>query len=255
VNRAIYRKCAGIIALDEHMAIKIAEAGAPSTIIAVATLWPTDGDLQPVVHESNDFRLRLDIGDRILVMYSGNQTRSNPLQTLLDVALELRSDDRFRFCFIGGGALKPEIEAFRSTHGLTSMVVLPYQPREMLARSLSAADIHAVTLGDAMVGVIHPCKVYNVLAVGRPILYFGPPVSHVADILDHAEIGWAVRHGDVVGAVAALRELATLTANERRKLEARCRAVVNVRFPVARLQNEFSGLVERIASGGPHAHD
>ena len=250
INRVIYGMCERIIALDPHMAKRLIESGAAPGKTMVSTLWPSDGGLQPINHEANDFRRRQDVGDHILVMYSGNQTRSNPLQTLLDTALAMRADDRFRFFFIGGGTLKPEIENFRSSHGLTSVVIMPYQPREMLSESLSAADIHAITLGEGMVGVIHPCKIYNALAVGRPILYCGPPVSHVADILGRDRVGWAIRHGDVAGAVSALQEFASLSAADRRRLEVRCRTVVDERFSPAALRDRFCELAEGVAGSG-----
>jgi hypothetical protein len=30
---------------------------------------------------------------------------------------------------------------------------------------------------------VHPCKVYNILAVNKPFLYIGPSSSHVCDIM------------------------------------------------------------------------
>jgi hypothetical protein len=30
----------------------------------------------------------------------------------------------------------------------------------------------------------HPCKIYNILAVGAPVIYIGPKSSHVTEILD-----------------------------------------------------------------------
>ena len=59
---------------------------------------------------------------------------------------------------------------------------LPYQPLSELSSSLSAADLHVVVMGDEFVGIVHPCKVYNILAVGAPVLYIGPEPSHVTDI-------------------------------------------------------------------------
>ena len=31
---------------------------------------------------------------------------------------------------------------------------------------------------------MHPCKIYNILAVGAPVIYIGPKPSHVTEILD-----------------------------------------------------------------------
>jgi hypothetical protein len=45
------------------------------------------------------------------------------------------------------------------------------------------------------------------MTVGRPVLYFGPSPSHVADLLDQHSLGMSVRHGDVNGAVDAINRL------------------------------------------------
>ena len=58
-----------------------------------------------------------------------------------------------------------------------------------------------------MVGIIHPCKVYGAMAVGRPVLYFGPRPSHISDLLDRHQFGLSVKHGDVQGAIDAIEQL------------------------------------------------
>ena len=125
-------------------------------------------------------------------MYSGNHSPSNPLSTLLSAAQRLKDDPKIRFLFVGGGIIKKELEAFVREHNLSNVTCLPYQPLEELRYSLSAADVHVVSLGEKMVGIIHPCKVYGAMAVGRPVLYFGPRPSHISDLLDTAPFGMRV---------------------------------------------------------------
>ena len=74
------------------------------------------------------------------------------------------------------------MRAFAAENHLTNIVCLPYQSLDDLSGVLSAADLHAVVMGDQFVGIVHPCKIYNALAVGSPFLYIGPEESHIADI-------------------------------------------------------------------------
>jgi hypothetical protein len=96
---------------------------------------------------------------------------------------------------------------------LPNILCLPYQPLDGLAASLSAADLHVVVMGNEFVGIVHPCKIYNVLTVGAPVLYIGPQPSHVTDILEsmgdspHCA---GVAHGDVEGTVRHIRRVAEL---------------------------------------------
>src|SRR5690606_2619355 len=110
------------------------------------------------------------------------------------------------FAFVGGGKGKAVVEEFAQKYPQAPIVCLPYQPLATLSYSLSASDLQVVSMGDAMVGCVHPCKVYGALALGRPILYLGPEKSHVGDILREAQCGWQVGHGEVDRIVASIRE-------------------------------------------------
>jgi hypothetical protein len=45
------------------------------------------------------------------------------------------------------------------------------------------------------------------MAVARPILFLGPRPSHISDLMDQHDIGLQIRHGDIGGAVDAIRQL------------------------------------------------
>lgn len=82
---------------------------------------------------------------------------------------------------------------------------------------MQAADLHVVVMGDPYVVIVHPCKIYNILVVKGPFLYFGPTESHVSDIigtLQADKVAHISPHGDVDGVVAnilqAMQNRATL---------------------------------------------
>lgn len=93
-----------------------------------------------------------------------------------------------------------KVKAFAAHHDLRNVLTLPYQPMSGLAGSLSAADLHVVVMGDAFVGIVHPCKIYNILSVGSPVLYIGPRESHITEIFSlmrDGETPGIATHGDV----------------------------------------------------------
>jgi hypothetical protein len=50
------------------------------------------------------------------------------------------------------------------------------------------------------VGIVHPSKIYNLLAIGSPFLYIGPAESHLGDIiarLGDSNSAFQARHGEV----------------------------------------------------------
>ncbi len=91
------------------------------------------------------------------------------------------------------------MEAFKTSHGLSNVTCLPYQPLGELSGSLSAADLHTVVMGNEFAGIVHPCKVYNILSIGSPFLYIGPEQSHVTEIATQDAnncLVYAARHGE-----------------------------------------------------------
>lgn len=190
------------------MAQRLRNQGAHARTIVTIPPWSPDEELAPVPRAANSFRALHDLVDATVVMYSGNHSPSNPLTALLDAAVVLKDVPNLRFVFIGNGTAKQQVEEYVTAHSLTNILTLPYQPQSSLSTSLSAADVHLVSLGANMAGIIHPCKVYGAMAVGRPIIYFGPSPSHVTSILEAQHNGWSIGHGDVPGAVAVLSQIA-----------------------------------------------
>jgi glycosyltransferase involved in cell wall biosynthesis len=184
-----------IVVLDRFMAKRIADKRIDSGKIVVLPPWSQDNDIAYNHSGRQRFRTAHGLQDRFVVMYSGNHSPCHPLQTLLEAARRLKCRDDVAFCFVGGGSQFQAVRSFASEHGLDNIVTVPYQPLSALSASLSAADLHVVVMGDPYVGIVHPCKVYNIRALGIPYLYIGPPASHVQ------ELGptFSARHGDVDG--------------------------------------------------------
>jgi colanic acid biosynthesis glycosyl transferase WcaI len=134
-------------------------------------------------------------------MYSGNHSPCHPLDTLLQAAERLAENEDIVFCFVGGGSEFVKVKERARSRGLRNVLCVPYQPIEKLSGSLSAADLHVVVMGDPHVGIVHPCKIYNVLAVKKPFLYIGPRESHVTDIIGQSD-AYVSCHGDVEQVVA-----------------------------------------------------
>jgi hypothetical protein len=84
---------------------------------------------------------------------------------------------------VGGGTGWEEIRKIKERENLTNVVCLPYQPLSKVGASLGAADLHVVAMGEAFVGLVHPCKVYNLLSLGLPWVGLGPRDCHLADLL------------------------------------------------------------------------
>jgi len=177
------RRSTDVIVLDRFMKERIKDKGVPDAKIAVIPPWPHETAVQYTSEGRDAFRAAHGISGKFVVMYSGNHSPCHPLNTLLQAAAALSARDDIVFCFVGGGSEFRKVRHFAGDRGLKNILCLPYQPMHELSGSLSAADLHVVVLGDPFVGIVHPCKVYNILAVRVPLLYIGPPASHITEIL------------------------------------------------------------------------
>jgi len=205
LNYSFHRATRAVV-LDRFMKERVVAKGVNAARVAIVPPWSHDD----VVSYSEDgrqaFRQRYDLVDKYVVMYSGNHSPCHPLDTLLNAALRLAKTSEIIFCFVGGGSEQVKVRRFASHHELKNVRCLPYQPLRELSISLSAADLHVVVMGEKFVGIVHPCKVYNVMSIGAPVLYIGPKPSHITDIASQYGNFFLTRHGDVEGVTATILE-------------------------------------------------
>jgi putative colanic acid biosynthesis glycosyltransferase WcaI len=194
------------VVLDRFMKERVVAKGLDPERITIVPPWSHDDTVEYSETGREAFRRRHGLSEKFVVMYSGNHSPCHPLDTLLGAARKLEARSEVVFCFVGGGS---ELVKVRES-GLTNVKCLPYQPLDELSNSLSAADLHVVVMGEKFVGIVHPCKVYNILAVGAPVLYIGPEPSHITDIATQHGTFFRARHGEVDAVVAAICEATQL---------------------------------------------
>jgi colanic acid biosynthesis glycosyl transferase WcaI len=163
-----------IVAVGRCMKRRLEERGLDSGRIHVIPNW-ADSDIRSIPHEENPFRKEHGLDDNVVVMYSGNMGLAHPFDAVLDAAEQLSDDEGVLFLFVGDGPRKPWLEAEVTRRGLANVRFLPFQPRERLSQSLSAGDVHIVTMEDKVAGLVVPSKMYGVMAAGRPYVFVGPP--------------------------------------------------------------------------------
>jgi colanic acid biosynthesis glycosyl transferase WcaI len=232
-----------IIALDRFMKDRMVAKGIAAEKVVTLPPWSHDNEVRYDEAGRAAFRARHRLHGKFVVMYSGNHSPCHPLDTVLEAALVLSRDPNLTFCFVGGGSEQKKVREFAERHELRNILCLPYQPLAELSASLSAADIHLVVMGKRMTGLVHPCKIYNVLTLGIPVLYVGPEASHVGDIAAANPALPIVRvaHGDVaklIAAVDAAREQGIGPSEEMRQASGT--------FAMGRLIPLYSSVMETV---------
>jgi glycosyltransferase involved in cell wall biosynthesis len=172
------------VALGQRMAERIAGN------VVVRHNW-ADASIEPLPRQSDPFTAG----------YSGNLGRAHEFETILAA---MRATPEVRYRITGGGAQLERVRAVAPPN----VSFEAYVPRERLAESLGAVDVHLISLLPQLEGLIVPSKLYGILAAGRPAIFVGDPEGEVARILRDNDCGLAVARGDAEALAAALRALA-----------------------------------------------
>ncbi len=201
-----FEQSTAIIALDRFMADRIAAKGVDRRKIHVVAPWAHDKEVKPDPEGSKAFRREHGLEDSFIVMYSGNHAPIHPLGCVVDAAIKLKDEDEVKFVFVGGGTGWEKIRRIKEKEKLTYVICLPYQPLSKVGASLGAADLHVVAMGEAFVGLVHPCKVYNLLSLGLPWVGIGPRDCHLVDLWKEVgdQAGCEVVQGADAAALARL---------------------------------------------------
>ena len=244
LNRRLLKRARAVVAMDRFMAERLNRKVDISEKLVVSPPWPHEDHVQPVEHQHNPFRREHKLDGKTVIMYSGNLSIASPVTTILEAARRVEDLKDLLFLFIGGGLGKREVDERIAAENPPNIRSLPYQPIERLRYSLSAADVHLVSVGQDIVGICHPCKIYGSMAVSRPILLLGPNPCHVSDILDGQQIGWSLEYGDVDRAEQVIREIYACDSEQRMEMGRRARLVVDEKFTKQQLCGQFCDVVE-----------
>ena len=195
-----------IVVIGRCMERHLLSTGLPANQLIHISNWADGSLIQPIGREENVFLEEHGLHDRFVVMYSGNLGRVHEFSTVIEMIRRTATCADMSFCFIGEGYHKSWLQSTAQREGWKHVLFLHFQPKEQLRFSLSAADLHLVSLRQGMAGLSVPSKIYGILACGRPVIFIGPEDSEAAYLIREAGCGYVVRPGDSDGAMEALLE-------------------------------------------------
>lgn len=216
MHRSLVRHADASVVLGRCMMDKVTAKAGPRARdrVKFIPVWSDETGVRPVDRGTNPLRTTFNVGDAFTLMYSGNFGHGHDAETIMHAMKTLRDrtsvgTDGVRFVFVGGGKRRKEIETFIREQQIGNAAYHEYQPREKLAESLSAGDVHLISLLEGMEGLIVPSKCFGIMAVARPAIFIGNPSSEIARVLVENDCGLVVRQGDGPGLVAAIERLAS----------------------------------------------
>ncbi|MGH1352204.1 MAG: glycosyltransferase family 4 protein [Methyloligellaceae bacterium] len=239
------------IVLGQRMQDYLVSEGIPQDRCYVIPNWADGRDIFPLDHHNNPLRQEWGLSDKFVIGYSGNFGRAHDFSTILSSAEKLARMNEGQdvvFLLIGAGAQLEHVQSVIDKRGLSNIRLQPYQPRQMLAQSLSVPDIHLVSLNNELEGFIVPSKFYGIAAAGRMTLFIGAQSGEIPSIIRKHEIGLTVSEGD---AGRLVFEILQYNADRSKCIDAglRARSVFDMQFDRAISVRKWEVLLANLGGG------
>jgi colanic acid biosynthesis glycosyl transferase WcaI len=192
------------------------------------------------------------LGNKFVVGYSGNLGRVHEIETVLAAADRLRGRQDLRFLFIGEGFLYVGLnkEALRR-RGLDKLAIfMPYQDRTELSNSLSAPDVHWVSLRPEFEGLIVPSKFYGIAAAGRGTIAIAASDGEIAQLVATHKCGAIITPGDG-HALADLLQMMIVDRTLGAEWGRNARSMLGAHFSRTQALERWSQLIRSLAENSP----
>lgn len=207
VSSFLLRHANRVVALGGRMKQELLAKGVKEDRIVIIPNWADGEQIYPVEKSANWFVEKHHLKGKFVVQYSGHMGEGHDFSTILQAAKRLKEYDNIVFLFIGNGPKRGEIVEFKEKHNLDNVMILPYQDRATLRFSLGAADVALISLKSNLESLMFPCKVYGIMASGRPFIYLGSEQGEIGRISQTAECGFTVPPGKVESLVDTILHL------------------------------------------------
>lgn len=197
-NQRLFQSAHKIIVVGRDMKELVSRKMAPEGIdkIFVIPNWAELETVSPAPRNENTLLSELGLQEKLVFLYAGNMGYPNDIESFIETAGKLSSDDRFHFIFLGTGVKKILLENAVKNMYLKNITLLDPKPRSEQKIFLNACDVAIVSLIKKMWGVSMPSRTYNILAAGKPILAICEKDSEIELIVKEEGVGWSIPPGE-----------------------------------------------------------
>jgi colanic acid biosynthesis glycosyl transferase WcaI len=186
-EKFILNRCDVISSISKGMTARIQEKSKKPVV-----LFPNWTDTQSFYPITNKAKLREHFGYSVsdkIVLYSGAIGEKQGLQSILNIANQLRSIKDLKFIICGSGPYKDNLQQETKKLGLKNLAFFPIQPHEKFNRFLNLADVHLVIQKASASDLVMPSKLTTILAVGGLALITADPGSGLYSFVKEHNIG------------------------------------------------------------------
>lgn len=186
-NRKVFSGARDVFTLTAGM-VNLLSGYRDGKNIRTLQLWSDNASLKPISPEKNPFILKYGLQDKFVVLYSGNLGTTSNAALLVDIAASFAREEMI-FLIIGGGKERRNIAKRIKALGLNNCLQLPWQKPEDFNGSLASADLAVVSLDAPASNLAIPSKLFDLMAVGVPVLGFTRKGTELEEIIEGFDMG------------------------------------------------------------------
>lgn len=184
-------------------------------------------------------------GAKLGILYSGTMGRAHDFSLFLELARRIfLRDPKIKLSFACRGNRHGELcAAIRP--GDRNVCLGSFANEDALEKRLNAADIHLLSLRPGWEGVVVPSKFFGSLAVGKPVIYAGPPNSAIAQWIQEFEVGLVLTENNLEDVMNKLLALAN-NKNDLRRWQENALNAYKLHFSKEYIMNQWDKTLRKM---------
>lgn len=207
VERFIYRKSIAVSVISEGFRQNMESKSVPREKIIIVPNWVntsfyTPGDRLTAFRAENGFT-----AEDFIVVFAGTIGHSQGLSTLIRAAEKLQENTNIKFLITGQGADRQNLEKLASELALANIKFHDPVPQARMPEVLATADANLVSLLKGKSTTTIPCKTYEVMSSGRPLLAAVDKDGDNWQIINNANAGIHIEPENADELAAAIQRL------------------------------------------------
>jgi len=242
-NEVMFQWLDAIVIIGRDMSAKLLDY--PKMSAAKLNLipnWATMPVRYRELNPENPYRRRC--GGRFVVAMSGNAGFTHDPESVFEAARLLQQNTDIKFLLSGEGVGWTKLNEMQAASPLPNVTLIERVPESELESFLSAGDIWIVPYRKNNTGVSVPSRIYNLLAIGRPIIICSEPDAEAAILMREEDIGWVAPPEDPAAMARIIGFAASSAADTHQK--GHKAAMVASRFTRQIALDTYCSLMDRL---------
>lgn len=205
----LYKRADSIISVTNAFKRELIERGVDGEKIDVVLNGVDLAKYQPVSEKDNELSNKYNLQGKFVAGYIGTHGMAHGLETIVNVAEQLKENDNIRILFAGGGAARKKVVDLVAQKKLSNVVLIDRQPKEMMPKIWSLCDVSLVPLvKNDLFRTVIPSKIFECMGMGIPTI-MSIPEGEATQIIIETGSGLVVESENIKQIKHAILQLYT----------------------------------------------